>query len=356
MSVKIQDKMLVLGLMSGTSLDGLDLALCTFVGIEGKYSYKIIAAKTVEYSSVWKKRLSEVKGSAAEDYFTLDVVYANYVADEINLFLKAAQMKPELIASQGHTVFHQPKKGFTTQLGSGAIIAAHTQITTVCDFRSLDVALGGQGAPLVPIGDALLFGNYEACLNIGGIANISFVKDGKRMAYDVCEANMLLNLLAERAGKSFDKGGVMARSGIVDEKLLAKMNGQEYYAQKGAKSMGREWFEINIQDLLDNKQNINDLLATATEHIATIIAQELNHHDLKNVLISGGGAFNSFLIETLRSKTKCEIIVPKDEIINFKEAVIFAFLGFLRIHQKTNTLKSVTGALKDSVGGAVYLG
>ncbi len=356
MTEKTQDRLVVLGLMSGTSLDGLDLALCAFDKAEGRYSYKILAAKTIEYSLLWKKRLTQVKDATAEDYFALNAAYGKYMAEEIMVFLKAADIKPDIIASHGHTVFHQPKSGFTTQLGCGATIAAHTGISTVCDFRSLDVALNGQGAPLVPIGDTLLFGEYEACLNIGGIANISFDdEEGGRIAYDVCEANMLLNLLAERSGKLFDKGGEIARSGKINERLLKQLDNQDYYSKKGAKSIGREWFEENIENLLDEKENVNDLLATSTVHIAGIIAAELNRLKLKKILITGGGAFNTFLIEQIRLKTICEVILPNDKIINFKEALIFAFLGYLRVNSTTNTLSSVTGSSRDSIGGAFYL-
>ena len=349
------NKMIVLGLMSGTSLDGLDLAFCSFNNSGDTYTYKLLAAKTVQYTSIWKERLTNIKTGSAEEYFRLNAFYGKYLAEEINLFIRASEIKPDLIASHGHTIFHQPKAGFSTQIGCGATIAAQTQLTTACDFRSLDVALGGQGAPLVPIGDKLLFGDYEACLNIGGIANISFDEKGKRIAYDVCEANMLLNLLAERSGKAFDKGGEMARSGTINTELLQKLNSLSYYSEKGAKSIGREWFEKYIEILLDKKINTSDLLATGTEHIAEILAQELNKNHLKNVLVTGGGAFNTFLIEKISSKTACKIILPKEEVINYKEALIFAFLGHLRIQNKINTLSSVTGALKDSIGGAVYL-
>jgi len=348
--------MLVLGLMSGTSLDGLDLALCEFGTDESGYSYKILAAKTVEYSAIWKKRLTGLKQVHAEEYFALHAAYGRYMAEEIILFLKAADVKAGLIASHGHTVFHQPNQGFTTQLGCGATIAAHTGIPTVCDFRSLDVGLNGQGAPLVPVGDKLLFGEYEACLNIGGIANISYDDArGQRIAYDICEANMLLNYLAEFSDKPFDKGGEMARSGKIDLELLDKLDRQEYYSKKGAKSLGREWFEEYIEKLIDKKGKVIDLLATSVEHISGIIASELNALKIKNVLVTGGGAFNTFLIEQIRSKTKCQVILPNEKIINFKEALIFAFLGYLRVNQKINTLCSVTGASRDSIGGAVYI-
>lgn len=348
--------MIVLGLMSGTSLDGLDLALCEFKRQEGSYSFKLLAAKTVEYSVLWKKRLNALKLSSAEHFFEMHAAYATFCAEEIKLFLKAAQITPRCIASHGHTVFHQPKAGFSTQLGCGATIAAQTGITTVCDFRNLDVALKGQGAPLVPIGDKFLFSEYAACLNIGGIANISFDLEEKRIAYDVCEANMLLNNLAERNGKAYDNGGQMARAGKVNAELLEKLNNQNFYMQRGAKSLGREWFEANVENQLDPSMSVNDLLATATEHVAMILSAELNRLQLKNILVTGGGAFNKFLLERIRANTSCKITVPKEEIVNYKEALVFAFLGYLRLSGRTNTLASVTGADRDSIGGAVYQG
>jgi anhydro-N-acetylmuramic acid kinase len=341
--------------MSGTSLDGLDLALCEFTSLSSGYSYKIIAARTTMYSAIWKKRLIKAKNLSAEAYFSLNSAYGAYIAGEINTFLKNSDVKPDLISSHGHTIFHQPQSGFSTQLGCGATIASQTEITTVCDFRSLDVACGGQGAPLVPIGDKLLFSEFDACLNIGGIANISFDNaEGKRTAYDVCEANMLLNYLAERVGKNYDSGGEMARVGKINYNILAKLDSLNYYSQKGAKSIGREWFEKNILVCLKGEENTANLLRTCTEHIANIITQELNNLRLKNVFVTGGGAFNTFLIEQLKLKTRCEVIIPNGEIVNFKEALIFAFLGYLRIHKKINTLCSVTGSQRDSIGGAVY--
>lgn len=356
MTGKTHQKMQVLGLMSGTSLDGLDLALCEFEPSSESYSYKILAAKTIAYSDQWKKQLLEIKDASAESYFVLHASYGRYIAEEINNFVKEAKLKPELIASHGHTVFHQPALGVSTQLGCGATIAAGTKVSTVCDFRSLDVALGGQGAPLVPIGDTYLFSEYHACLNIGGIANISFDDThGNRVAYDICEANMLLNVLAERVGKTYDNNGELAKSGKVDEELLKKLNAFEYYTKKGAKSLGREWFEKNTEPLLHDTLDVKDLLSTSVEHIADIISYELNRLRLKNVLITGGGAFNTYLLERIKTKTKCELVLPPDEVINFKEALIFAFLGYLRFHQKTNTLQPVTGASQQSVGGALYI-
>ncbi|MES2679611.1 MAG: anhydro-N-acetylmuramic acid kinase [Bacteroidota bacterium] len=349
--------MTVLGLMSGTSLDGLDLALCSFEPTESGYSYQILASTTVAFTPDWKDRLNNVKNATALEYFGLNSLFGKYIANEVNAFVNENSPKPNAIASHGHTVFHQPASGFSTQLGCGATIAAHTGITTVCDFRSLDVANGGQGAPLVPIGDKLLFGAYDACLNIGGIANLSFDdKNGNRLAYDICEANMLLNFLAETTGKAYDKNGDLARVGNLNAALLTNLNQQDYYTQSGAKSIGREWFEKNILPLVASQSiGVNDLLATATEHVAQIIAVELTTKNIKNVLVTGGGTFNTFLIEKIKSKTNCELIIPENRIVDFKEALIFAFLGYLRLQQKTNALKSVTGAAQNSCGGAVYL-
>lgn len=342
--------------MSGTSLDGLDLALCEFKQQGSGFTFKLIKSKTLAYTPKLKKRLFEIKDASALDYFAFNAEYGRFIALQVNAFLKDAKAKPLAIASHGHTVFHQPKSGFSTQIGHGATIAAHTGITTICDFRSTDVALGGQGAPLVPLGDKLLFGEFDACLNIGGIANISFEKQGKRLAYDICEANMLLNTLSEKAGKTYDSNGRMAASGKINSELLNKLNTIKYYKQSGAKSIGREWFEKNIEPLFKHSQlSVHDQLATATAHIAQTIGLELSKHALQSVLITGGGAFNTHLVDLIMANTRCKVILPSNDIINFKEALIFAFLGYLRLINKPNALASVTGATKDSVSGAVYL-
>jgi anhydro-N-acetylmuramic acid kinase len=348
--------MTILGLMSGTSLDGLDLAICEFEATGNKYRYKILKAQTVAYTKLCASTLKNAHNLKALQYASVNASYGKLIGEEINRFLKKSTKKPKAIASHGHTVFHKPELGFSTQIGCGATIAAVTKLTTVCDFRSLDVANGGQGAPLVPIGDKLLFGHYNACLNIGGIANISFDKKGKRIAYDICEANMLLNFLAEKTGKAFDKDGKIARSGKVNAKLLKELNALEFYSKMGAKSLGREWFAENILKRIEKSRvELNNLLATATEHVAQMIANDLNKHKIKNVLVTGGGAFNKYLIELISEKTNCEIIIPDAQTVNFKEALIFAFLGYLRLTEKINTLSSVTGAKSDSIGGAVYL-
>ncbi len=344
----------VLGLMSGTSLDGLDMALCEFNRQDGQIVFKILKAQTLAYSADWKQKLASAHTLSAEAYFALHATYGAFMAAEVKKFLVNAE-KPAAIASHGHTIFHQPTLGFSSQLGCGATLAAHTGITTVCDFRSTDVALGGQGAPLVPIGDALLFSQYEACLNIGGISNISMGPAENRRAYDIGIANMLLNYLAEKSGQAYDKGGEMARAGKVLPEIFSDLENLEYYKKTGARSLGREWFEREVKPLFENG-NTNDLLATATEHVAARIAADLNTQQVKNVLITGGGAFNTFLLERIKTKTSCELILPSAEIINFKEALIFALLGHLRLNDQNNALASVTGASADNCGGAVYRG
>lgn len=355
MANKKQENITVLGLMSGTSLDGLDLALCSFSEENGKYSFKIKKSKTVAYNPYWKDALKNAIALHAENYFKLNHEYGSFIAHEINDFIEKTDVTPDAIASHGHTVFHQPQQGFSVQIGSGASIAALTGIKTVCDFRSTDVALGGQGAPLVPIGDKLLFSEFEACLNIGGIANISFdSEDGTRQAFDICFANMGLNMLAEETGANFDEDGKMAAAGKPNEDLVKKL--KQVFKMQNNVSLSREIFEKEIQPVLfQNNFSINDKLSSFTEAMAIYLSQTFNANKLKSIMITGGGAYNKHLINRIKEHYKGEVIIPSDEIIQFKEALIFAFLGYLRINEKTNTLKSVTNAQRDSIGGALYL-
>lgn len=345
-----------LGLMSGTSLDGLDMALCRFYCDDDKWRFRVIKSRTVHYDKRLRERLSGADKLSGMELMQLDHDFAVYMADTVNRFLRTSTVKPQLIASHGHTVFHQPAKGFTTQIGSGAVLAALTKLPVVCDFRSLDVALHGQGAPLVPIGDKLLFSQYDACLNLGGFCNISFDYQGERRAFDISPCNMLLNLLSQRAGQFYDMNGAMAQAGTVIPALLDKLNGNEYYQKSGAKSLGKEWFEMEILPLVDTDEfKVGDLLRTSVEHIAIQIAKVLRDNELLTLCVTGGGAKNKFLIERLRALApQTKIMVPNEVIIDFKEAIIFAFLGILRMEKQNNCLKSVTGAEKDNCGGAIY--
>jgi len=346
----------VLGLMSGSSLDGMDLALCHFEKTPERWEYDVIAAQTYPYRDVLRLRLSTAIELSAYEFVKLDVELGTVMADTIHTFLSGQPVKPDFIASHGHTTFHQPAIGLTAQIGSGAVIASHTGITTVCDFRTSDVALGGQGAPLVPIGDELLFGHYDACLNLGGFSNISFRQGGKRVAFDVSPCNMALNYLANRLGMDYDKDGKTARSGTMDQALLEQLNNLDFYRIQGAKSLGKEWFDSIFKPCLDkSKLSVADKLRTLTEHIAFQLAQSSAGNKGETMLVTGGGARNVFLIERLRAIGTKEIVIPDEQTIDFKEAIIFAFLGVLRMRGEANCLSAVTGARGDCCGGAVYL-
>lgn len=339
--------------MSGTSLDGLDLALCRFEFKGNRYHYKVIDTKEIPYSEPFRTRLEHAPELSGYQLMELDHDFALFCAQQVNLFLKDCSIKPDFIASHGHTVFHNPQRGFTTQIGNGAIIAAQTGITVVSDFRSLDVALGGQGAPLVPVGDQLLFHDFDACLNLGGIANISFLKNGNRIAYDISLCNIPLNFFAHKTGSPFDDKGKLAQQGSVIPALFTKLENLSFYAQHPPKSLGKEFFIAQVLPLLsDSNYSIQDILRTLTEHFATQIAKSIPQNSI--VLVTGGGAFNSFLIGLISDKSKAAIIVPDSKLVKFKEAIIFSFLGYLRLHKLDNTLSSVTGAFKDSCGGAIY--
>lgn len=346
-------KRVFLGVMSGTSLDGLDLALCTFKGPVNKPVYAIVKASTIPYPTVWKKRLMQLAKVSAQDYFEWHHLYGNYIAEQCLLFLNEAPLRADFIASHGHTIFHQPAKGFSTQLGCGATIAAVTGISTVCDFRSLDVALGGQGAPLVPIGDALLFGHYEACLNLGGIANISFEKNKTRLAFDICFVNMALNYLSEQVGQAFDKDGQMARRAKPNANLVNQL--QQIHKAESYPSLGREIFEQSVKPLLlASACTVEEQLASVVRYAVHHIQAVIQNNGIQRCLVTGGGAYNTFLMEQLTENNANIFEVPDATTVAFKEALVFAFLGYLRVCERVNTLTSVTKASVNSVGGAVY--
>jgi anhydro-N-acetylmuramic acid kinase len=347
------NKYLVVGTMSGTSLDGLDLAAVEFIYSAGRWEFAIVAAETIAYTSEWEERLKSSPALPGEQLMELHSSYGRYSGQEIKKFLQKHALSPALIASHGHTIFHQPEKGFTFQLGNGASIAAETGIATVADFRTGDVALGGQGAPLVPVGDKLLFSDYESCLNLGGFANISFDQHGKRVAFDICPANFILNDLAQKSGWPYDAGGELGRSGNVNRELLEKLNQLSFYRQSPPKSLGREWMDHYLMPLMAADEiPLNDQLRTAYEHIAIQISNASPGHG--KMLVTGGGAFNTFLIERLKNYLKCEITIPHAEIIQFKEALVFAFLGLLRFLGEINCYASVTGARRESSAGVIY--
>jgi len=280
--------------------------------------------------------------------------YGKYIGQQVLNFIEANKFKPDFIASHGHTIFHKPDEQLTLQIGDGNTIAAITGYPVVFDFRSLDVSLGGQGAPLVPIGDKLLFGEYDFCLNLGGFANISFEKNNQRMAFDICPVNFVLNHLAEKEHKSFDTDGELAKSGKVNPELLNELNLLAYYKLSSPKSLGREWVEEKVFPLLEkyNLSNI-DLISTFTEHVAIQIARVIKNEKGNSLIITGGGAYNKYLIDRIKHHSNIRVLIPEALLVEYKEALVFAFLGLLRLRGEVNCLSSVTGASRDSSTGVL---
>ena len=347
--MKKKDHIEVLGLMSGTSLDGLDMAFCRFP--HSLDSFEILDTATVSYPNDLRQRLSESVDSSAEDLALLNVELGKWMGSKVRHFLEQGSYHPDLIASHGHTVFHQPENGLTVQIGNSADICAATDIQVVSDFRSLDIALGGQGAPLVPIGDELLFSEYTYCLNLGGIANISYHSGGGRSAFDLCACNMVLNHLARREGLEYDRDGSLAAGGNHVDSLARSLESWSYLSRNPPKSLGFEQVKEELFPLLDPDIPTADLLHTFSHHIAATVAESCVGKG--TLLITGGGAHNTYLRRLISEKAKAvEVIYPEKQLVDFKEALVFAFLGALWRQQKPNVLSSVTGADFDHVGGS----
>lgn len=340
----------IIGLMSGTSLDGVDIVKCTFKN-EEDWTFNLDRYETISYSNYWKERLEKLHKKSSKKIKDCDKEYGILLGKICNQFILKNNLKVDYISSHGHTIFHQPEKKITLQIGCGNTISKTTNITTINNFRSLDVSLGGQGAPLVPIGDKHLFSEFKYCLNLGGFANISEKRE-KIIAFDICPVNIVMNEICKEVNKPYDKNGNIARKGKIIPSLLHKLNELEFYKKREPKSLGREWVEENILPILEvENYSTSDKLCTFCEHIATQIGLFLKN---KSVLVSGGGAFNTYLMERIRKYSSSEIIIPNKEIIDFKEAIIFAFLGVLRLENINNCLSSVTGSERDNCGGDIY--
>ncbi len=346
-----QTKYKAIGLMSGTSLDGLDIAFCEFEFVDEKWAFEIIYGETIPYFLEWKKKLQNAPNISKGEIEKLDVEFGHYMGKHTAAFIQKHQLRPDLVASHGHTVFHKPEEGYTLQIGNGEALHSHIACPLVFDFRTQDVNLGGQGAPLVPIGDQLLFSDFDACINIGGFANISTLKNGNRVAWDICPANIIMNPIAEKLGKAYDYNGDWARCGNINVQLLEQLNSLGYYSESAPKSLGKEWVELEIEPIIRQLSiSNNDLLRTLIEHISEQIANDLKDIERK-LLFTGGGVFNKFLMERIKLKTSTEIIIPEKQLIDFKEALIFAFMGLLRTREEVNVLASVTGAKKNHSSG-----
>ena len=348
--------------MSGTSLDGVDLAYCVFTYENENWIYKILNTNTFPYSSAWQQRLRGLMAASGPELVQTDHLYGRYLGELVRDFIRQENLQPDFVASHGHTIFHEPARNLTLQIGHGAYLAAAAGRPVVCDFRTGDIALGGQGAPLVPIGDRLLFGEYDYCLNLGGISNISFETSQGRIAYDIGACNMLLNTLANLKGLDYDANGGLARQGQLDAPLLEELNQADFFQAPYPKSLGKEWVDQHsLATLLAADLPLEDKLHTACHHIAYQVGQAVRaaagSQTGQQLLITGGGAQNGFLVEQIRHYLGPAVraVVPDQQLINFKEALIFAFLGVLRWHQSPNCLQSVTGASHDNIGGAIYI-
>ncbi|MBD0725557.1 anhydro-N-acetylmuramic acid kinase [Flavobacterium sp. L1I52] len=346
----------VIGIMSGTSLDGVDLAHIQFEIKKEQWHFKILECETVPYSPEWINQLKIAVGFSKKELEILNQNYTQLLSKIISVFIEKHQITNlDAVCSHGHTILHQPQNGFTLQIGNLPEIATLTQQKIVCNFRFQDVQLGGQGAPLVPIGDRILFSNYNYCLNLGGFSNISFEENNQRIAFDISPVNTVLNFYANQLGLNYDDKGTISSTGKINSALFEKLNQLEFYQLKHPKSLGFEFVKEIILPLIDNFPiPIEDKLCTFTEHIALQTALALSIKK-GNMLITGGGAYNTFLISRIQHYLpEMKIVIPEKKILEFKEALIFALLGILKLRNEINTLSSVTGAQKDHSAGVIY--
>ncbi|SDE17999.1 anhydro-N-acetylmuramic acid kinase [Niabella drilacis] len=351
-----------IGIMSGSSLDGLDIALVEFHENGGKWQFEIQQADCLAYTPEWRSKLEQAVTLNALDYQLLHTAYGHYIGAQVNAFIDRYDLhyKIAVIGSHGHTTFHVPEQRMTGQIGDGAAIAAETGLTVVTDLRAMDVALGGQGAPIVPIGEQLLLPGYRYFLNIGGIANLS-VKDRVYRAFDVCAANRVLNLLAGELGREFDANGALAATGEVNEALLEELDALDFYQLPAPKSLANDFGTDRVYPILQRYGGrVEDRLRTYTEHIVRQVARALEtdsgYGAEQQLLVTGGGALNGFLMSRLKQVLKTAVVVPDEKLVLYKEAMIMALMAVLRWREETNVLCSVTGASRDSAGGAMWLG
>jgi anhydro-N-acetylmuramic acid kinase len=349
----------IVGLMSGTSLDGLDITHTIFTKSDENWSFKLSKSATYEYSHDLKERLSQAKQIPISALLKLDKDFGKEMANLVLRFISENgidQKNIDAIASHGQTVYHQPKNGFSYQIGCGAKLAFHTGIPVINDFRNKDIIAGGQGAPLVPIGEKHLFSkDADAFLNLGGFCNMTYQDKNEWKAFDISPCNLPLNKLAEQKGLEYDKNGELAKKGAVDFFLLDLLNKIPYYGSEGPKSLGTEWLDEEFYPLVKFSKSTEDNICTIVEHIAIQIANALENKNIKKVMVTGGGAFNEFLLNRIRHYTEVGLVLPSKEIINFKEAIVFGFLGALYLAKEPNTIPSATGASKEVVAGVFHL-
>ena len=353
----------VIGLMSGSSLDGLDIAWVELTEIRGEWTYSFGATECVPYQSELAGRLARASALPVPQFLRLHTEYGHWLGARVLDFIEKHNLahKVHFLASHGHTVFHDPATKTTSQIGCGAAIAATVGLPVISDLRNMDVALGGQGAPIVPIGDRLLFGAYPYLLNLGGIANLTVQNADSAMAFDVCAANAPLNRLARRQGNEFDAEGAGARSGTVNASILGRLNTAPYLRHSAPKSLSNEAALQTAEPVLSADAATDDLLATFCEHIADSVAEAAIRfgNGAGEMLLTGGGALNTYLVARITEKLQpagIVPVVPAEELVQFKEALVMALIGALRWREEENVLASVTGASRNSVGGALWLG
>lgn len=350
-----------IGLMSGSSLDGVDLAYCRFIEVDKKWQFDILSSDCIAYPVSMIDRLRKAPSMSGLELYQLDVDLGHFLGEIIQYFRQKNKIDTlDFVVSHGHTIFHFPSNKLTTQIGDGAAIASHTQTKVITQFRNLDVALGGQGAPIVPIGEHYLFSDFNCFLNLGGIANISFHQGKKIIGFDVCAANQVLNYLANKLDLPYDKNGDIAKSGKIDTALLNSLNKLIFFSQAPPKSLDNGFSKNEILPLLDTSNtSIADLLATVSEHIASQIAEAIKSFSitpLQHIYATGGGAYNLDLIQRIEAKTSLKVVIPNNHIVEYKEALIIAFMGVLRLCEIPNVWCSASGASRDSINGTIYQG
>lgn len=352
--------------MSGSSLDGLDIVYVHIDETRGKWAFEVKAAACHPYNGEWIKHLKDAKRQSVPDFLKLHTAYGHYLAGEVKQFMHDhdLDLKVDFVVSHGHTVFHEPHNKTTFQLGDGASLSASLAMPVISDLRSIDVALGGQGAPIVPVGDRLFFGDHKYLLNLGGIANLSANVDGEYKAFDITACNQLLNYFAAKQGLDYDDEGNLAAAGVVNEKLLEQINQLAYFGKEGPKSLANEFSEQEILPLMEAANiPIKDALATCVYHIAEQIVKSTENIAQNigpaTIFTTGGGAFNTYLISVLQSMLQpleISLVIPDKNLVQYKEAVVMALIGTLRWREEENVFASVTGATRDSVGGALWVG
>lgn len=353
-----------IGMMTGTSMDGADLAYCAFWEENGHWQYELLASETVPLEESWVSRLAYLEAADARTFARTHVYLGHYFGKMIARFIQDKQLSPEFVALHGQTIFHQPEKNYTAQIGDGETIASYLACPVVTNFRNKDVAAGGQGAPLVPFGEELLFRNHRLFLNLGGFANLTALRPGKGpIAFDIAGCNLALNWLASQLDPplAYDAGGKVARQGTLQGELLEALNRLPYYRQPPPKSLGTEWLSAHVLPLLRQEDiPVPDRMHTYAVHLAHQLRRAIEKCSGRDepILVTGGGVYNKFLMEQFKERLKplgVEVTPVSVEVSDNKEALLFAFLGLNVLLGRPNVLSSVTGATYDVLGGSIHL-